>query len=267
MSIHLEELFQCGRGKVPARFLPYVCVGYPTFDVSLAVARAALDAGADALELGVPFSDPIADGTTLQRATQTSLAGGTRPIDVFRLIRALRRGGYHQPLLVMSYINPIERMGWVAFAGALRNAGGDGAIVPDLPVEAMQEPFRLMKTHGLSLIPFLSPTSGKERMRRVDSFKAPFLYYVAVTGVTGARRSVGSDLLPRLRSLKREVSTPVVVGFGISDAAQARRVGREARGIIIASALINRIGRTALSRVPNVVGKFCRGIVVALRKG
>lgn len=247
--------------------MPYVCVGYPSFESSFRIADAALAAGADALELGVPFSDPIADGPTLQRATHAALLRGTRVSDVFRLIRALRQAGRHQPILVMTYLNPIERMGWARFADAVREAGGDGAIVPDLPLEGMKIPSALLRRRGLALIPFLTPTSERIRERRVDALKAPFLYYVSVTGVTGARKGLDPTLLPRLRSLKQRMTTPVVVGFGISTPVQAARIGQEAAGVIIASALIDLVARTRSSQVPKVVTRFCRNVLKALRKG
>lgn len=262
MNVPLAALFEKPRR---ARFLPYVCVGYPTFDLSLKTALAALRAGADALELGVPFSDPVADGPTLQRATHASLARGTRVADVFRLIRAIRRAGRAEPLLAMTYLNPVERRGWDAWARELRESGGDGIIVPDLPTEASRTPRALLRRQGLALIPFLSPTSPPSRERQVDAWGAPFLYYVSVTGVTGARRGLDPRLLPRLRALKRRLRTPVVVGFGISTPAQAAAVGREAAGVIVASALVDVISKTPPSRLPAVVERFCRGMVGALR--
>jgi len=262
MNRRLSGLF--GRSGGRPRFLPYVCVGYPTFTLSLRTARAALDAGADGLELGVPFSDPVADGPTLQKATHAALGRGTKVADVFRLLRALRNAGYHQPLLVMTYLNPIEQMGWSRFASTLKEAGGDGVIVPDLPAEAMGSPMVLLRQHGLGLVPFLSPTSDRARERRADSLAAPFLYYVSVTGVTGARKGLGGELLPRLRALRRRLKTPIVVGFGISTPRQAALVGREAGGVIIASALIDRISRVGARELPGVAGSFCRSVVRAL---
>jgi tryptophan synthase alpha chain len=265
VSERLKVLFAGDRRR--ARFLPYVCVGYPTFALSLATAHAALDAGADALELGVPFSDPVADGPTLQKATHLSLSRGTQVEDVFRLMRALRSAGRRQPLLAMTYLNPVEQMGWSRFCSRLRGAGGDGAIIPDLPTESMRGFSGLLRRHDLALIPFLAPTSERGRERSVEALRAPFLYYVSVTGVTGARQGLDGRLLPALRGLKRRLRTPVVVGFGISTPQQAAHIGRAAAGVIIASALVDLVSRTPARRVSDTVRRFCRRVVVALGRG
>ncbi|HET9869682.1 MAG TPA: tryptophan synthase subunit alpha, partial [bacterium] len=225
MSQALRLLFQEARRAGRALFLPYVCVGYPSYAASLKTAEAALKAGAAGLELGVPFSDPIADGPTLQMATQCALDHGAHVAQVFRLIRDLRRRGFGQPLLVMTYLNPVEQMGWGTFARRIARAGGDGAIVPDLPLERFADGGAALGAFGLSLIPFLAPTSSPDRVRKVEALQAPFLYYVSLTGVTGARRSLAPGLLAALRELRKKLRTPVVVGFGISNARQAAQVG------------------------------------------
>ncbi|HVZ80395.1 MAG TPA: tryptophan synthase subunit alpha [bacterium] len=267
MSRKLQVLFQRAQQDGRALFLPYVCLGYPDYRSSLETAKAALRAGAAALELGVPFSDPIADGPTLQKATFRSLAQGTKFRDVFRLIRDLRKAGFDQPLLVMTYLNLVDRMGLKAFAEALVRAGGDGAIIPDLPLEEFPAWKKIFDPQDLALIPFVAPTSPASRVRLADSMEAPFLYYVSVTGVTGVRKTLAPGLLRDLQSLDKRLRTPVVVGFGISNARQAAQVGKVARGVIIASALIQLISRTPKSRIAAQVGRFCAGVVSALRRG
>ena len=261
MSQQLHSLMAAARRDKKALFLPYFCVGFPTFNASLAAAAAALDAGAAALELGVPFSDPISDGPTLQKATQFSLDHGTRFTDVFRLIWQLRARGYQQPLLVMTYLNLVEQMTWKKFAETLLAAGGDGAIVPDLPLEEVEGPQALFRQKSLSLIPFIAPTSSPERVKKADAQGAPFLYYVSVTGVTGARKSLAPGLLKTLGSLRRQLKTPLVVGFGISNPDQARQVGLVADGVIIASALVQVISKAKTARIGKEVGRFCREVV------
>jgi len=264
LSQHLRQIFQAARRQKKALFLPYVCVGYPSYSASLKTAEAALKAGASALELGVPFSDPIADGPTLQMATQWALDHGTRVEDAFKLMAALRRKGYGQPLLVMTYLNPIEQMGWDLFSRRLADAGGDGAIVPDLPLEKFDEYGFFLRNRGLSLIPFLAPTSSPPRVQKVDALGAPFLYYVSLTGVTGARKSLAPGLLAALKALRSRLRTPVVVGFGISNADQAAQVGKVADGVIIASALIQLISRTKAAAIGKAVGSFCGRVVHSL---
>jgi tryptophan synthase alpha chain len=244
--------------------LPYICLGYPTYQASLETAKAALEAGAAALELGVPFSDPIADGPTLQKATHLSLENGTRFADVFRMIKDLRKSGFAQPLLVMTYLNLVEQMGREKFVEALSGAGGDGAIIPDLPLEQFQPLLSLLLRKNLALIPFIAPTSSGERIKKADAQEAPFLYYVSVTGVTGARKSLAPGLLRTLGRLRRKLKTPLVVGFGISTAGQAAQVAKGADGVIIASALVQLISKTNRRQIGKAVGDFCRQVVRAL---
>jgi len=261
----LHQAFRSARSNRRALFLPYICLGYPTYKASLESAKSALRAGAAGLELGVPFSDPIADGPTLQKATQLSLDLGTKFSDVFKMIRDLRKAGFRQPLLVMSYLNLVQQMGWESFAKVLSETGGDGAIVPDLPLEIFPEFNGILKKRGLSLIPFIAPTSSPERVKMADAQGAPFLYYVSVTGVTGARKRLAAGLLPALRLLRAKLRTPIVVGFGISTPAQAGQVGKAADGVIIASALIQLISKTKAAGIGKVVEKFCGQVVNALK--
>ena len=265
MSLRLRKTFAEGRKEGRALFLPYICVGYPSYQASLEAARGALRAGASALELGVPFSDPIADGPALQAATHAALVHGSRFKDVFRLIRDLRKDGCAQPLLVMTYLNLVERLGWEKFAGELRSAGGDGVIVPDLPTEEFKQVLAVLKKRDLALIPFLAPTSSPSRVKMADAQGAPFLYYVSVTGVTGARKALASGLLARLRDLRGRLKTPLVVGFGISNPEQAAKVGKAADGVIIASAMVQLLSKTKASRAGQVVERFCKQVVRALK--
>jgi len=265
MNLPLRLVFIKARLHNQPLFFPYICLGYPDYLSSLTCARAALKAGAAGLELGLPFSDPIADGPTLQMATQKALGQGTKPADVFRLIRALRKEGFLQPLLVMSYANLIEQMGWEKFSRELEKAGGNGAIVPDLPLEKYLSTGRALFKRSLDLVPFVAPTSSQERVKKVDALNAPFLYYVSVTGVTGARKTLPAGLLKELGKLKKGLKTPLVVGFGISTPDQAAQVGRVADGVIIASALIKLISKSPKQRVPGLVEQFCRKVVRGLK--
>jgi tryptophan synthase alpha chain len=265
MNDSLNRVFEKARHPRRALFFPYICLGYPNYALSLSCARAALRAGAAGLELGLPFSDPIADGPTLQRATHQALSQGTKPRDVFRLIRTLRHEGFTQPLLVMSYANLVERMGWESFSRQIQQVGGNGAIIPDLPLEKFGQTGRVFFKRNLALIPFVAPTSNPQRVKKADALKAPFLYYVSVTGVTGARKTLPTGLLRDLRKLKKNLRTPLVVGFGISNPSQASQVGRVADGVIIASALVQLISKTPKSRIPKAVERFCRQVIKKLR--
>lgn len=264
MSRRLHQLFQEARAQHRPLFLPYICMGYPDYKSSFKAAEAALKGGAAALELGVPFSDPIADGPTLQKATHLSLENGTRLTDVFRMIKDLRKKGFSQPLLVMTYLNLVEQMGRGKFAEVLLNSGGDGAIIPDLPLEQFPPFLILMRRKNLALIPFIAPTSNSERIKKADAQQAPFLYYVSVTGVTGVRKKLAPGLLSTLGRLRKQLKTPLVVGFGISTPAQAAQVGKAADGVIIASALVQLISKTKNSEIGKAVEGFCRQVVKQL---
>jgi tryptophan synthase alpha chain len=265
LSRKLYQLFQRARRENKKMFLPYICVGFPSYSASYAAAQGALEAGASVLELGMPFSDPIADGPTLQAATHYALSHGTRFADVFRLIRDLRKKNYQQPLLVMTYLNLVERMGGERFAKELAQVGGDGAIIPDLPLEEFPRLKIPLGQKGLSLIPFIAPTSSADRVKKADTQAAPFLYYVSVTGVTGARKALPPQLLGALRRLRGQLKTPLVVGFGISTPAQAAQVGRVADGVIIASALVQLISKAKVSEIGKTAERFCRQVVNALK--
>ena len=264
MSRRLHRLFQEAKDQHRPLFLPYICLGYPSYKASFESAKAALEAGAAALELGVPFSDPIADGPTLQKATHLSLEKGTRFADVFRMIKNLRKIGFSQPLLVMTYLNLVEQMGWEKFAQVLSSSGGDGAIIPDLPLEQFLPFCLLLSRKNLALIPFIAPTSDSARIKKADAQGAPFLYYVSVTGVTGIRKKLAPGLLATLGRLRQQLKTPLVVGFGISTPAQAAQVGKTADGVIIASALVQLISKTKVSEIGKAVGGFCRQVVKQL---
>jgi tryptophan synthase alpha chain len=266
LSQKLKLLFQQAQKKRTPLFLPYICLGYPTYKTSVESAKAALRAGASALELGVPFSDPIADGPTLQKATHQSLENGTKFSDVFRLVKDLRKSGFRQPLLIMTYLNLVEQMGWEKFAGTLSRLGGDGVIIPDLPLERFSPFHSALRRKNLALIPFIAPTSSWERVKMADAQGAPFLYYVSVTGVTGARKTLAPGLLKILGGLRRRLKTPLVVGFGISTPGQAGQVGRTADGIIIASALVQLVSKTKQSQIGKTVERFCRQVVKALKR-
>jgi tryptophan synthase alpha chain len=166
----------------------------------------------------------------------------------------------------MTYLNPVVQMGFKKFAAQMDKSGADGAIIPDLPMEESRDAWKILGRRDLALIPFLAPTSGKEREKQVDALGAPFLYYVSLTGVTGARRALSARLAPNLRRLRRDLKTPVTVGFGISTPQQAAQVGKDAEGVIIASALINLIERTPRLKRVKAVGAFCRSVVKAMKR-
>jgi tryptophan synthase alpha chain len=224
-------------------FMPYLPVGYPTVSDSLDAIEALARNGADLIEVGIPFSDPLADGPVIQQATQVALRNGVTVGRCLESVAALRRRGVEIPLIPMGYYNPILRYGVESFAADALAAGADGLIVPDLPAEESAELEEALAGR-LPLIRMLAPTTSAGRARTICAASEGFLYLVSVTGVTGARDKVAADLpgfISRVRASVAE-GLPLCVGFGISSPAQAAEVGRIADGVIVGSACVRAVG-------------------------
>lgn len=236
----IAAAFAAAKARQSAALMPYYTLGYPDRETSLDVVIA-LAGESDLLELGVPFSDPLADGPTIQHSTQQALAAGTTSAGCLEMLAELRRRGVETPALLMGYYNPVLAYGEGAYVRDAAAAGADGFIVPDLPVEEAGPLERLANEAGLALIHFLAPTSDPRRVALVASRARGFIYMVSLTGVTGA--DAGPD--PRLRQfvagVREQASVPVAVGFGIQAPEQAARVGSFADGVIVGSALIRAV--------------------------
>lgn len=232
--------FASARAEGRAAFVVYLMAGYPSEEEALACASAALDAGADMLELGVPFSDPLADGPVIADAGRVALAAGGGIGSAVRLAAALRERGHEQPLLAMSYLNPLAAAGEAATLAALAGAGADGMIVPDLPAGESPHFERLAAAHGLALSFLVAPNSAPARVDAAVRASSGFLYVVPLFGVTGARSQVAAgatELLDRMRAAAAG-RAPVAAGFGISTAAQMRVLEPHADGLIVGSAIV-----------------------------
>jgi tryptophan synthase alpha chain len=234
----VQNAFTKGR---PA-FMPYAVLGYPTRKASLEVIKTLAEEGADLLELGVPFSDPLADGPTIQAATQKSLENGTTVKDCLAMTRELRANGVDTPALLMGYINPIMAYGMEQFVAEAAEAGVDGFIVPDLPPEEAEEFEALCEKHALAMVYLLAPTSGRERIKLITKKSQGFVYLVSLLGVTGARADLPPDLADFVKRVRAETDKPLAVGFGIGNGEQAQLVGHIADGVIVGSALVKRAG-------------------------
>jgi tryptophan synthase alpha chain len=241
---HITETFGRLRSQGRAALMPYFTLGYPNLDDSLPILEAIANAGADLIELGIPFSDPLADGPTIQRSTHIALEGGMTVQHCLDLTRQLRARGVTQPLLLMGYYNPILAYGVSRFVADAAAAGADGFIVPDLPPEEAGEMQAACERHRLALVYLLAPTSPPERVAYLARQTRGFLYLVSLTGVTGARQDLPSDLDDFVSRVRGQASIPVAVGFGISTPAQAKAVGRVADGVIVGSALIDAVDRS-----------------------
>lgn len=236
----LTGAFLRRREKGQAALVPYVCAGHPDRQASLALLHAAADAGADVLELGVPFSDPLADGPTIQKATFRALEGGMTVQGALELLREFRRER-STPVVLFTYLNPVHRFGPSRFLEAAREAGAQGLLLTDVPAGADPALEEEIRKSGLDLIRLVAPTTKPERIVRIAEGGSGFLYYIARTGVTGARTEVGERLVREVAEVRARVSLPVAVGFGISEPAQAALVARAADGVVVGSALLEAV--------------------------
>lgn len=225
-------------------FMPYAVLGYPTRKTSLETVKTLVEAGADLLELGIPFSDPLADGPTIQAATQKSLENGTTLKDCVAMVHELRGQGIDTPALLMGYVNPMLAYGLDQFVVDAAEAGVDGLIVPDLPPEEAEELETLCTTHGLALVYLLAPTSTAERIKLAAEKSRGFIYLVSLTGVTGDRNELPPGLADFVARVREQTDTPLAVGFGIGNGDQAHAVAQLADGIIVGSALVKRVAES-----------------------
>src|SRR4030042_851895 len=229
----ITEVFKGGHKALIA----YVTAGYPDIKATPEIARALAENGADIIELGIPFSDPLADGATIQKASYQALQHGTTPEACLEAAAEIRRE-IETPLVFMTYYNPVLNYGLEAFCLSCFKAGIDGLIVPDLPPEEGTDLEKTARRQGLDLVYMLAPTSPDERIREAGKRSRGFIYLVSLTGVTGARKALPADLESFIKRVRGQTAQPLCVGFGIAGAAQARRVAAVADGVIVGSKLI-----------------------------
>lgn len=239
---HIEQTFAALKQQDRAALMPYFTLGYPTPQASLEVVEALACSGADLIELGLPFSDPLADGPTIQRSTQIALEQGTTLRGCLEQVAQIRARGVRQPLLLMGYINPLLAYGPERFAADARAAGADGLIIPDLPMEEAENVEAACDANGLALIFITSPASTDQRIAALAEHTRGFLYLTSLNGVTGARSDLTPGLAEFIQRVRAVVHAPLAVGFGISTPEQAREVAGLADGVIIGSALIRAVG-------------------------
>ncbi len=217
--------------------IPYVTVGYPTVETTLKVVPLFASSGCDIIELGIPFSDPLADGATIQRASYEALGQGANTSVCFKVVQELRQQ-VDIPLVFMTYYNPVLKCGLEQFCSKCVEVGIDGLIIPDLTPDEGKELEKSTKRHGLDLVYLLSPASTEERIKLVTSRSSGFVYLVSLTGVTGTRDKLPEELETFVASVKKMTEKPLCVGFGVSTTEQARRVARVADGVIVGSRII-----------------------------
>ncbi|MFN3870762.1 MAG: tryptophan synthase subunit alpha [Aquificaceae bacterium] len=237
--------------------LSYMMVGYPDYETSLLAFRTLLKEGSDILEIGFPFSDPVADGPTIQLAHEVALRNGIKSKHVFELSYTLRQEFPHQPFLLMTYYNPILRMGQENFCKRAIQAGIDGFIVPDLPPEEGDTLKEVCQAYGLSLVFLASPTSTEERLKLICEKSDHMVYFVSLTGTTGARESLPMERLRERIKLYRSVcNKPVVVGFGVSKGEQAREIVQFADGVVVGSHFVKLAGERNIKALGESVKKI-----------
>jgi len=239
----ITSAFRRTKDEGRAALIAYLPLGFPTPEASLELIQAVVKGGADIVELGVPFSDPLADGPTIQRATHLALQQGVTLAHCLEMASELRTGGVEVPLLFMGYLNPILAYGPECFVQACGEAGVDGLIVPDLPPEEADELENACRAEGRALVYLLAPTSTAARVALITDRSTGFVYVVSVAGVTGAREALPTGLTELVRRVRAATDKPVAVGFGIRDGAQARAVGQMADGVVVGSAIVERAGR------------------------
>ena len=254
----LAARFRALREEGRAALVPFVTAGDPDPGVTRKLLPRLVEAGADVIEVGVPFSDPMADGPVIQRAGERALAAGTSLAGVLDVVRGFRAADPHTAVVLMGYLNPIEAMGPVRFADRAAEAGVDGVIVVDMPPEEGEPLLTALRERGIDPVFLLSPTTSPERMRRIASEGAGFLYYVSLKGITGAGHLDTGAVAEALARVRAVSDLPVGVGFGIADAEAARRVAAVADAVVVGSAIVRRV-EEALDepeRIPGHVAAF-----------
>ncbi|MEM6998403.1 MAG: tryptophan synthase subunit alpha [Pseudomonadota bacterium] len=225
--------------------IPFITAGDPSPDLTVVLMHDIVSAGADIIELGVPFSDPMADGPVIQRASERALAKGTNTDNVFNIVKEFRTKNNDTPIILMGYLNPIEVMGYQQFAENASNTGVDGLIIVDLPPEESTEFNMIIKPLDLDQIFLISPTTYDERLDKICEVASGFLYYVSLKGVTGSNKLDIHAVSEKLSQIRSKTNLPVGVGFGIRDAEIAKAVGEVCDAVVVGSALVERIAEHA----------------------
>ena len=258
----ISKKFQSLKSENKTCLISYVTAGDPSLTDSLHIMKTLVDSGTDIIELGVPFSDPMADGPTIQRACERALSQNTSCIDIFELVRNFRKENNETPIVLMGYLNPIERMGYEVFAKLASQSGVDAILVVDLPHEEAKDVITVFKKYNLESIFLIAPNTKINRIKEISKYASGFLYYVSLKGVTGAATLDVVKTIEQLNSIKESIDLPLAVGFGIKDAKTAKILSSAADAIVIGSAIVNIIEKELnnKSKVNNDIMKLMRPI-------
>ena len=238
----------------------YLTAGDPDLATTRDIALAAIDNGADVIELGVPFSDPLADGPVIQRASERAVARGTRLTDVLGLAKELRAARPAAGLVLFSYLNPVVRMGMKTFCARAAEAGADGVLLTDMIVEEAGEYLVAMREHALASVFLAAPTSPDARLKAIAGASQGFVYAISRVGITGTQQKVAGDAADLVARVRQFTTLPIAVGFGISNADHVKAVGEFADAAVIGSALVALIEKTSPTEAPTAVGQFIAGL-------
>ncbi len=260
----IDDCFQALKAKNGKAFVAYLMAGDPDAKRSLAVMRGLPAAGVDVIELGMPFTDPMADGPVIQKAGQRALDGGQTLAGTLEMVRAFRADDSATPIVLMGYFNPIFSRGVDRFLAEAVEAGIDGLIVVDLPPEEDDELCIPAQKAGLNFIRLATPTTDDRRLPKVLTNTSGFVYYVSITGITGAANAEAGDVGPEVARIKAQTDLPVLVGFGIKTPEAAEAIARVADGCVVGSAIVERIGR---GEAPEEVLEFVRGLAAGAHRG
>ena len=257
----IDRKFHALKTKNKKAFIAFITAGYPNLNTTYKIVLEFAKIGVDIIELGVPFSDPMADGPIIQESSQAALEKGVNLNDILNLVKTVKKQ-INTPLCLMTYYNPIFCFGEERFVKKATASGVDGIIIPDLPPEEGASFIRLANKSGLDTIFFVSPTSTRERVKFISGVSRGFIYYVSLTGVTGPRRNLPADLINNLKAIRKFTRKPVCVGFGVSRKEQVKAIYKIADGVIVGSAIIKKIreniGRPDLAKR---VGRFVLGLM------
>lgn len=260
----IDARFRLLREAGRKALIPFITAGDPHPEETVRLMHALVAGGADIIELGVPFSDPMADGPVIQRASERALAHHTSLRDVLRIVSEFRREDAHTPVVLMGYLNPVEIMGYEAFGDAAAAAGVDGVLTVDCPPEEGGGYLDALDAAGLKPIFLVAPTSDEQRIQRICNAASGFVYYVSLKGVTGAGHLDIGSVRDKLQQIRARTDLPVGVGFGIKDAATAARMAEIADAVIVGSAIVSRVEAAAAE--PKTLAEELRGFVASLRE-
>jgi tryptophan synthase alpha chain len=262
MKNRLTTVLEHAKRNRSKLFCAYITLGYPTLAQTERLVVDLEASGTDILELGFPFSDPLADGPTIQHASQKAIQNGIEFEDAYRVVRKLRKSGLNMPVLLFSYFNPLLHFGVKAAAQKLKESGFDGAIIPDLPPEEASDPQKFFKQNDLSLIYLVAPTTNRPRMKFIANKSTGFIYYVSLRGVTGTRTGIPKDLKQNVHALHLLTNKPVLVGFGVSNPSQAKQISSFSDGVVVGSGIVDRLkdGETGFKKIKPYVVSLVRAV-------